>query len=126
MNTLFWMDAPKTTDFNWAIERVQRCESIIKKVAEKIIQTDRCVILDLGFSEKKQRSEFANWASANHFTFELHYLDIPKDIRWKRVQERNKNLNSQSVPVDLKTFEWMENYFEPPTSDEKPKIINES
>lgn len=123
MKTLFWMDAPKDggADYSWAIERVERCETMIRALVSQLVEKSTNVVLDLGFSNLEQRERYYQWARDSGYSFELHFLDIPQDIRWKRVELRNQALDQNSIPVDRKTFDWMENYFEKPSGEELDK-----
>lgn len=123
MKALFWMDAPTPVDFEWAQERVNRCESVVQAISEKALALGVPVVLDLGFSERTQRSRFRDWASRIGCPSELHYLDVPAEERWARVSRRNQEPGRQSIPVDRATFEWMERYFEPPSEEENPLIV---
>lgn len=123
MKTLYWMDAPTPPTFEWAQERVKRCEAVIQSISEKAAACGIPVVLDLGFSERTQREKFRSWAESIGCRSELHFLDVPKDERWKRVQERNKAPGNQSIMIDQKTFDWMESYFQAPESEENPVVI---
>lgn len=117
MKQLYWMDAPKD-NVNWVMERIQRCETLIKSITEELVKQNTNVILDLGFSEPMQRNDFYSWLKKQNIPYELHYLDIDAETRWKRVQKRNESLNESSIAVDRQTFEWMENYFQAPSESE--------
>ncbi|RZA05352.1 MAG: ATP-binding protein [Proteobacteria bacterium] len=119
MQNLFWKDAPLNPDFNWAIERVQRCEKQIWLVAESLLRGGTNVILDLGFSKRTQRDEYRRLVSAAGATPRLIYLDIPAAIRIERVRERNdQKSGTYQFHVSDETFRWMEAYFEAPGEDE--------
>lgn len=118
MKNLFWMDSPNPPNLDWALERVRRCEDQIWLLS--IALAKRCdIVLDLGFSKQTQRKKFYDLVREAGLTSQLHYLDIPVDLRKKRVEHRNQQRTSTfEFEVDDKTFEWMENFFEPPNSHE--------
>ena len=119
MRTLFWMDAPKSEDLNWALERVRRCEDQIWLIARQLLERGQPVVLDLGFSKKEQRERFRSFVVSSGHRPELHFLDVPADTRRDRVKERNLMRDGTfEFVVDDKTFEWMESYFERPTQEE--------
>lgn len=119
MRTLFWMDAPKSGDVNWALERVQRCENQIWLIAKKLLDSGQSVIFDLGFSKRDQRERFKSFIVSSGHHYELHFLDVSVEIRRNRVKERNlKKSDTFEFNVDEATFEWMESYFERPTQEE--------
>ena len=119
MKTLFWMDAGENTGLDWALERVRRCEDQIWTIAKDVLAGDRPVILDLGFSKADQRQKFRDLVATESHQFELHLLDLPADVRRRRVNERNlARSGTFEFELDEKTFDWMESYFERPTGDE--------
>lgn len=118
MKTLFWIDAPGENQYQWVMERINRCEQLIMQYSAQLYLHNTSVILDLGFSTKDHRHKFYSWCMDNNFLYELHFLDIDRNIRWDRVQKRNSNLSHQSILVDEKTFLWMEDYFMAPDDDE--------
>lgn len=45
---------------------------------------------------------------------ELHYLDVPKEELWRRIQKRNAELPDDCIPVtELELEEWL-SWFTPP------------
>jgi predicted kinase len=125
MKTLFWMDAPKGGDLNWALERVRRCEEQIWTLAQRLLDSGHPVILDLGFSKKDQRDRFRSLVLSSGHQPELHFLDISVETRRDRVKQRNLTKSeTYEFHVNEKTFDWMESYFERPTQEElaKPSV----
>ena len=119
MKTLFWMDAPPKPDIDWSLSRVHRCEIQIWLVSQRLLKTGQAVVLDLGFSKKEQRDRVKSWIESAGYKAELHFLDVPVDVRRKRVQARNLSRSGTfSFEVDDAMFDWMESYFERPSGDE--------
>jgi predicted kinase len=119
MQTLFWKDAPKTPDVNWALERVARCEEMIWSMCLQVKDLHLDVVLDLGFSKKEQRELFYVLAHKAGLPTNLHYLDVPRDTRLKRVLDRNKQKNeTYSFEVNQAMFDYMETVFEAPGAEE--------
>jgi len=119
MQTLFSKDMT-SLDYSWMIERVERCYTQIWDTAEQILSLDGNVVLDLGFTTKAQRTLFRERANLIEVGSELHYLDAPKDIRKKRVEQRNqqKDPSVYSFEVTDMMFNFMEPRFEVPDSVE--------
>lgn len=115
MQTLFSKDMT-ALDFEWMMERVNRCSEQIWQVSEQILAIDGNVILDLGFTTKAQREIFANRGRELGIDPEIHYLDAPKDTRRKRVDKRNteKNPSVYAFEVTDMMFNFMEPRFEAP------------
>ena len=85
MKTLFWMDAPNPPSFDWAIDRVSRCEKLIWHQTQEAATLGNNVVLDLGFSETKQRSKFYQLLNDAKIAYELHFLDVSREVRWERA-----------------------------------------
>lgn len=122
MQTLYSKDM-KSLDYSWMIERVYRCYEQIWDVAKQILLLGGSVVLDLGFTTKAQRDIFVIKAKELGINPEVHYLDVPKDVRKKRVKERNasKDPDLFAFEVTDMMFNFMEPRFEVP--DEK-ELVN--
>lgn len=118
MKALFWMDAPNPPAFEWVIDKVTRCETLIWQQTQQAFNSGFSVVLDLGFSETTQRNKFYNQLKSAAISYALHFLDIPSEVRWQRVSKRNNALTETSIFVSKETFDWMENYFQAPTDEE--------
>lgn len=119
MKTLFEKDLV-TLDFAWIAERVERCCDQIWEVSQQILKLDGHVVLDLAFRDKAQRELYRQRATALGVTARLHYLEVPADLRWKRVQERNEQKDPRlySFEVTDFMFNFMEPRFEAPDDQE--------
>jgi len=119
MQTLFSKDMT-SLNFEWMMERVNRCSEQIWQVSEQILAINGNVILDLGFTTKEQRDIFANRARELGIAPEVHYLDASKGIRKQRVDKRNteKDPAVYSFEVTDMMFNFMEPRFEIPDDEE--------
>jgi len=119
MQTLFASDMT-SLDFDWMMERVQRCYEQIWEVSEQILKIDGNVVLDLGFTTKEQRAVFFDRAKKLNIHAELHYLDVPQEVRKKRVKTRNqeKDPSVYAFEVTDAMIDFMEQIFEVPDQDE--------
>src|SRR5580693_7000699 len=59
MAALFWKDSPQPLEAAWSIEHVERCCDMIWQVAASVSGRGIPSILDLGFSRKSDRMDFA-------------------------------------------------------------------
>jgi predicted kinase len=89
MQTLFASDMT-TLDFIWMMEQVQRCYEQIWQISEQILNMGGNVVLDSGFNTKEQRDAFFKRGIELSINAELHYLDVPQNIRKRRVDTRNQ------------------------------------
>ena len=119
MQTLFANDMT-SLDFDWMMERVQRCYEQIWEVSEQILKMDGNVVLDLGFTTKEQRDAFSNRGANHEINAEVHYLDAPQAVRKQRVKTRNqeKDPSVYAFEVTDMMFNFMEPKFEVPGQDE--------
>ena len=119
MNQLYGPDLPKSLNFTWIMERVQRCEKRIWATASKFAQTGGNVVLDLGFMKVDSRTEFVGLAQACTLPSQLHFIDAPHAIRRRRVLARNSERGETfSFEVTPAMFDFMEKEFQRPTDAE--------
>ncbi len=119
MQTLFSKDMT-SLDYSWMMERVYRCYEQIWDVSKQILTLRGSAILDLGFTTKAQREIFRTKAISLGVDSEVHYLDVPADVRKRRVEQRNATKDSDLYSFELTDtmFDFMESKFEAPDSEE--------
>ena len=109
MRDLFFADMPELLNYEWAIERTQRCELQILNLSEKVLQTGIDVIWDLGLMEPDQRLRLTKQARDTGADVVAHALDAPSDIRYARVVQRNRDKPEGFVyEVPREMFDFME------------------
>jgi len=119
MSNLYWMDCPQKNDYQWAIERVRRCEEQIAAMAVQLADTGSGVALDLGFSSRQQRLAWCERARVAGAIPQLEVVNPPAEVRWQRVVERNAAQNGTfSFAVTREMFEAMEKLWEPVDREE--------
>lgn len=126
MKALYWQDMPKDPDNQWFLEngkwyadRITRCENLILELTLDRGRRNENTILDLGFSTAEHRKSFIDKLLVEGFPVEVHFLDLPAEIRWARVQQRNKmKAETFVMTVDRDMFDYVESIFEPPQSSE--------
>ena len=119
MARLYFMDREPTSDFQWFHERVRRSCKQMRDTAEQIIESGTPVILDCGFTNFEEREIFYNWADAMGFTVSLQFLDVPENVRWNRVQNRNTE-KGETFALEGKRymFDFMNRIWQAPTDEE--------
>ena len=119
MQTLFSQDMGEL-DYEWMINRVYRCYDQIWEVSAQILGRGGNVILDLGFTEKTQREQFYARVQRVGIEPELHYLEVPVDVRRNRVAQRNEEQDPRFYAFEVTgfMFDFMETRFEVPGADE--------
>ena len=119
MTTLFWADSPQPIEFQWTIERVRRCEAQIMATAQQVVARGLPALLDLGFTTREHRDRFRALASEASLSAAVHFIDVPADERWFRVNRRNKERGeTYAMQVDRQMFDFMDAMWEPPLEAE--------
>jgi predicted kinase len=78
-------------------------------------------VLDLGFSQTQSRAKFADLAKAASLSVQLHFIDVPAEERWRRVETRNTQKGETyqlGFDVTREMFDFVERLWEPPTHAE--------
>lgn len=120
MTGLYWMDCPEKNDLPWALERVRRCEERMAAVAGELARVGVPAVVDCGFTTRAQRMEWLERARAAGVECELAVLEVDAEVRWERVQERNRGESGTfSFVVTREMFEAMEERWEEPGVEER-------
>ena len=117
MKRLHIPDRPADAGFDWYWERIQRCEAVIRDSSERLVELGIPLVLDLGLSDEEHRATWLAWAQRRALDAWIYYVDVPADERWRRVEARNQSASRSSL-VTREMFDFVEQRFEPPTSDE--------
>jgi predicted kinase len=116
---LFGKDKPEPLSYDWVMERAERCEQQIGRMATQCAHAGVAPVLDLAFLRASNRANFASLAEQSGFSVALHFLDVPVEERWNRVKARNEARGETfSLNVSKWMFDFMEKIWEPPTSAE--------
>ena len=120
MQTLYGADySPAMHDFDWLVERTERCKIQMRQIAEALIENGITVVLDFGFGDIESRKFYREWAVAQGAEASVHFLDVPMEERLKRLHKRNEEKGSTFVfEVTDEMFNYMEQKFIPPTDEE--------
>jgi predicted kinase len=119
MTALFWVDSPQPLEFAWTMERVERCEAQIFAMVRQLAERGVPALLDLGFTTKAHRDKFRALAAEAQLSAAVHFIDVPADERWFRVNRRNKERGeTYAMQVDRQMFDFMDAMWEPPLEAE--------
>ncbi len=121
MSTLFWMDSPQPLDPAWSMERVERCLNQIWSVARATAAQNLPCILDVGLTTAASRQRFTRAAQDAGLPVQLHFVDVPADERWRRVQARDTDkakTRQLTFDVTRNMFDFVETLWESPTETE--------
>ncbi|MCK0157003.1 ATP-binding protein [Cellulophaga sp. F20128] len=117
--TLFLADKKPSDGLEWFLERIERSEKLILDLVTQLENSKTDTILDLGLSKFEHREKFRQFADANGYTLTLHFLDISKETRLKRVMQRNIEKGATfEFEVSQENFDFMEHWFQKPSENE--------
>jgi predicted kinase len=117
--TLFLADKKADDGLEWFLERIDRAEEMIMELVQQLENSKTESILDLGLSKFEHREKFRKFADSNGYELKIHFLDVSKETRLKRVMKRNKEKgNTFEFVVTIADFDFMEGWFEKPSVKE--------
>lgn len=128
MARLFAPDMPEPLEYEWMIQRVQRCEAQIWSTAAAVLATGTSVILDMGLMRKTDRDRVREIAEGAGLPLQFHYVTASPEVRRARVAERNVVRGENfAIEVTPDMFEFVEGIFEVPDAPElQGAIVSES
>ena len=128
MARLFAPDMPEPIQYEWMIERVQRCEAQIWSTAAGVLAAGTDVILDIGLMRRADRARVREIAEAAELPLQFHFVTASAESRRARVAERNVVRGENfAIEVPPEHFDFIEGVFETPDSSElEGAIISES
>jgi predicted kinase len=121
MTALYWMDSPQPPEAKWSMERVGRCNAQIWETARRVALCGAPCILDLGLGDASSRAGFTNLARSAGLSVQLHFVDVPAEERWRRVQARDAQVGDTRqliFDVTREMFDFTEAMFQPPGEEE--------
>ena len=120
MQTLYGDDYDSQKhNFEWLIERTERCKTQMRQIAQSLILQGVNVIFDFGFGDKESRKYYREWAFSQGVEISLHFLDVPVEERRARVHKRNQEKSDTfAFEVTDEMFDYVETMFTPPSDEE--------
>ncbi len=123
MERLHNPDKPGEMLFQWFYERVQRNCAQMRDVAARLAEIGVPSVFDCGLTNATERAIFADWAEELGLSCRLHFVDVPKDMRWGRVEQRNlQQAETFQFHVTRDMFDFIERLWEPPTEAEQARL----
>jgi predicted kinase len=111
MDALF--DASEVDGRRWVLE-----SQMLWGVAARALELGVDVILDYGCWSAEERDLFRTRAQQLGASAEIVVLDLPLDVLWERLRQRNENLPGATFRVSREELEEWNATFEVPTADE--------
>lgn len=116
---MFGAEAPDPMIFEWWAERCKRCSERIWSISQDLLIRGVEVVLDFGFPRVAHREEYRCRARQVGATVHLHIVDADAELRWKRVQGRNRDQsNTFALVVTEGMFAGSEVWWEYPSDAE--------
>ena len=101
-----WLWALGSTPWDRATN--EKVEAELRRLAQEILRLGLSVVLDFGLWARVERDEMRTVARRLGVGVELHYLDVPIDELWRRVEARNSQPPWNSYPISRAHLdEWL-------------------
>src|SRR6476659_9199739 len=92
----------------WDDQAREKVEHELWRLAQEILGLGVSVVLDFGLWARIERDEMRSVARGLGIGVELHYLDVPTDELWRRIEARNSEPPWNSYPIGRADFdEWL-------------------
>jgi uncharacterized glyoxalase superfamily protein PhnB/predicted kinase len=115
----FAPDRPDDGVMEWYAERTARCIEQIWTLARALIDSRTHAVLEIGLLRRREREAFYRRVEESTSDLTIHVLDAPRDVRRRRVEERNRAKGSTfSMIVPPAIFELASDLWEPPAPRE--------
>lgn len=99
-------------------ERHRIIERIMWDVAGHVLKIGGDVILDYGCWDRGERDDYRNRAKELGADFKIHYMDVPHDELYRRLEMRNSNPADGTFVIPKAYMDKYIPMFQPPTDDE--------
>ena len=83
----------------WDEPTREKVEHELWRLAQEILRLDLSVVLDFGLSAQIERDKMRSVARGLGVGVELHFLDVPVDELWRRIEARNSEPPWDSAPI---------------------------
>ena len=95
-----------------------RLEARLWELGQELLGLGQSVILENGFWAREERDELRLAAWARGVPVELHYLEVPVDELWRRLELRNELAAPGTAPITLEDLRKWARQFEAPDAAE--------
>ncbi|MDQ2854064.1 MAG: ATP-binding protein [Chloroflexota bacterium] len=102
----------------WDTLTQERVERALWRLAQEILRLGLSVILDFGLWARVERDELRSAARGLGVGVELHYVDVPSDELWRRIEARNAQPPWDSHPIRRADLDGWLRQFQAPDAAE--------
>ena len=112
-----WLFALGTTP--WDEPARERIDRELWRLALEILRLGLSVVLDFGLWARAERDEMRAAARGLGVGVELHFLDVPVDELWQRIEARNSEPPWDGCPISRLHLQQWAGLFQPPDAAEQ-------
>ena len=102
----------------WDATTQTKVEQQLRQLAQEILRLGLSVVLDFGLWARSERDELRSVARAVGVGVELHYLDVPAEELWRRIDARNAQPPWDAHPIRRADLDGWLPLFEAPDAAE--------
>jgi predicted kinase len=102
----------------WDETTREKVEHELWRLAQEMLRLGVSVVLDLGLWARIERDEMRTAARSLGVGVELHYLDVPTNELWRRIDARNSEPPWDSYPIRRADLEGWLRVFQAPDAAE--------
>ena len=102
----------------WDEPTREKIEHELWRLAQQLLRLGVSVVLDFGLWARAERDELRSAARGLGIGVELHYLDVPPDELWQRIEARNSEPPWDSYPIRRGDLDRWLRVFEAPDAAE--------
>ncbi len=111
-----WMWALGATP--WDAPTQEKVERELWRLAQEILPLGVSVVLDFGLWARTERDEMRSVARGLGVGVELHYLEVPTEELWRRIEARNAEPPWDSHPIRRADLDgWLRQFEAPDTAE---------
>ena len=102
----------------WDASTRDRVDHELWRLAQEALRLGVSVVLDFGLWARIERDEMRSAARGLGVGVELHYLDVPADELWQRIEARNSEPPWDSYPIRRADLDGWLRVFQAPDAAE--------
>ena len=111
-----WLTAIRSSP--WDTPTREKVEHELWRLAQEILRLGLSVVLDFGLWARIERDELRSAARGLGVPVELHFLDVPTDELWRRIEARNSQPPWDSYPICRADLDGWLTIFQAPDAGE--------
>jgi predicted kinase len=102
----------------WDEPTREKVEHELWRLAQEILRLGLSVVLDFGLWARSERDEMRSAARGLGVDVELHYLDVPTEELWRRIEARNSKPPWDRYPISRPDLDGWRRVFQAPDAAE--------